>query len=508
MSIEQSIREQEIDIEEAMEKVGQSHKYQKIVLIASMLGLFLVAYSFMMITYYLSPPAFECFKDGIWSSCDEDSGACDSNVISHLLYEKNRSISAELDLYCSKRIWRTVIQSMPFFGCVLGTLTFNFLSDNKGRTLAIQICWTIGSIFSLILNFAVNIPMLMIGAFGLGLGVQPLGVLLLVHSSELSSGKFRVVGVILLQVVWSLNEIQYIWMIDVLPNWKWCTFFFFTLPFCILNIYPFTFLHDSPRFLYSKNRQKCLKTLNYIAKVNKKEQISNEELTDVAIKYDKIYSYLDLFRYKSQRVNTILLNILFVTPHVLYYGIQVSLDQLGSSFGYNSLIIGISELVGYFISNLISHKYPRKLGTFFTILVTCLISISFYFYSIPSSCSSESDTCWQKIFQSVMLALARCVVSVTFSVVIIWCGESYPTTLRSVGFGLSFAYGYFGSFLAPYVVDTSNRIGINPMVSLGVLTLSGCVAALFLKETIGQPIQQDIPELQQIDSSKQSLLLK
>ncbi|EWS71491.1 MFS transporter (macronuclear) [Tetrahymena thermophila SB210] len=504
---EQSSSSQEMDIDEAMEKVGQRHKYQKVIVFFSSLTMFFATFCYMVIPYYLSPPTFECLKDGKWTTCDEDNGACDAKIQSRMTTNVDSSISAQLELYCDNRTWRTIIQSTPYFGCIVGVFIFNYFSDNKGRAITIKVCWVIGTVFSLILNFSTNIPMLLIGSFGLGFGIQTLLSLVIVNCNEISAGQFRVIAVILLYVLWAVNEMQYIWLLKVFPNWKWCTFICFTAPMCLLTAFPFIFIRDSPRYLYQKSRQKCLEALNYIADFNKREKIREYDLKEEGRNDDRTYSYIDLFRYKSQRKTTIFMMILFISPHILYYGIQVSLDQLGSSFEENSLYIGIGEFIGYVASDLISHKIPRKKGTFYSLLVTCALCISFIFFQIPESCKSSDQTCWQKPFQSFMAALSRCIVSLTFSLMVLLCGETYPTTLKSVGYGFNFAIGMIGSFLSPYIVDISNRMGIVPVASLGVLTLMGCVAVCFLKETLNQPMLQEIPELQIRASSRKSLVI-
>ncbi|KAL4465356.1 hypothetical protein ABPG72_016757 [Tetrahymena utriculariae] len=504
---EQDTSQKVLDIDEAMEKVGQRHKYQKVVTFFSSLTMFFATFCYMVIPYYLSPPTFECLKNGQWETCDEDNGACDSTLQSRMTINVNSSISAQLELYCGNRIWRTIIQSTPYFGCIVGIFIFNYFSDNKGRAITIKVCWVIGVVFSLILNFSTNIPMLLIGSFGIGFGIQTLLSLVIVNCNEISAGQFRVIAVILLYVLWSVNEMQYIWVFKVIPNWKWCTFICFTAPMCILTIFPFFFIRDSPRYLYQKSRQKCLQALNYIAEFNKREKLSEYELKEEGRNDDRIYSYLDLFRYRSQRNATIFMMILFISPHILYYGIQVSLDQIGSSFEENSLYIGIGEFIGYVTSDLISHRVARKKGTFFSLLITCTLCISFIFFQIPESCKNSDQSCWQKPFQSFMAALSRCIVSLTFSLMVLLCGETYPTTLKSVGYGFNFAIGMIGSFLSPYIVDLSNKLGIIPIVSLGVLALIGCVAVCFLKETLNQPLLQEVPELLPRASSRQSLLI-
>lgn len=70
------------------------------------------------------------------------------------------------------------------------------------------------------------------------------------------------------------------------------------------------------------------------------------------------------------------------------------LSTIGNSFGENSLYVGIGESFGFIFSDLISHRLPRKMGIFYTLAATSLISISFMIYPIPSSCEGEDKSCW------------------------------------------------------------------------------------------------------------------
>jgi len=83
------------------------------------------------------------------------------------------------------------------------------------------------------------------------------------------------------------------------------------IPSIILNIGPF-FVHESPKFLYEKSTTHAIKCLNKIAKVNKKELIKYNALESmVKAKEDKTYSIIDLFKYKSIRMQTICACIIF-----------------------------------------------------------------------------------------------------------------------------------------------------------------------------------------------------
>ncbi|EAR83681.1 MFS transporter (macronuclear) [Tetrahymena thermophila SB210] len=498
VSYEPQLQDQELanqlTIEEAMEKVGQKNRYQIIVTALSFLTWLITTYGYMVLPYFMSAPDFECFVDGKWSKCTEDTGACDHNIKVNILTEKSSTIAADFELYCDNRQIRVIIQSMPLFAGVIGTFFFGFFTDRYGIKLAIKTCWILGILSSTFFNFSTNSICLLVGSFGVGFSALILQNLFIIHMNELSVGQFRVMALLGMYIFWSISEMQYIWMMKVLPNWRWNMLAFYTIPFSCCIIFAFKWIHDSPRYLYQKNRSRCLQNLNLIATVNQKEQISDKQLQVYKGKMSKQYNYLDLFSYPSQRSSTIVISIVFLFVNFLYQGTQVVLNTVGSSFGENSLYVGIGELFGFAFSDLISHRIPRRMGIFYTLGATCIICMSFYFYPIPQYCESDQATCWQKYLQGFMVSLARAITSLTFGLELLLCGELYPSTLKSLGYGMNLAVGYFGTFLAPSSIDWAKENGFTPIVFIGFVSFVGNFITLFSKETLNIQAPLDIPE--------------
>lgn len=88
-------------------------------------------------------------------------------------------------------------------------------------------------------------------------------------------------------------------MLKLLPDWRLNMLFFYTIPVCVLFIFALRWIHDSPRYLYSKDKELCLKNLNLIASHNNRKHISEKELKDYSGRLGHKYNYSDLFRYKS-----------------------------------------------------------------------------------------------------------------------------------------------------------------------------------------------------------------
>ena len=69
-------------------------------------------------------------------------------------------------------------------------------------------------------------------------------------------------------------------------------------------------------------------------------------------KSKRTYSYFDLFKYNSQRINTIGCCLLYASCQIMYYGTQFSLSTLGLNVYITAAIAPLFEIV----SNLVASK--------------------------------------------------------------------------------------------------------------------------------------------------------
>jgi len=72
--------------------------------------------------------------------------------------------------------------------------------------------------------------------------------------------------------------------------------------------------------------------------------------------------------------------------------------------------------------------------------------------------------------------------------------ELFPTPVRAQAMSLISAAGTVGSIMCPFLISFSRKIGVSPLIALGVVGLAGVVAALPLKETLHLPLQDKIEE--------------
>ena len=56
------------------------------------------------------------------------------------------------------------------------------------------------------------------------------------------------------------------------------------------------------------------------------------------------------------------------------------------------------------------------------------------------------------------------------------------------------AAGTIGSIVCPFLVSFSKKLGISPLISLGVVGLTGLIAVVPLRETLNEPMLEEIEE--------------
>ena len=122
----------EAKVEEALALAGNKHRYQKLIII--FLSLTWVINSFLVLgpSFYYMDPIWDCGPDE--REVAEDV-AC--SKLSECRLVNDYTIVARLELYCDRQAERSMIQSALPIGSFAGLILMNYLSDRKGRRLAV-----------------------------------------------------------------------------------------------------------------------------------------------------------------------------------------------------------------------------------------------------------------------------------------------------------------------------------------------------------------------------------
>lgn len=106
-----------------------------------------------------------------------------------------------------------------------------------------------------------------------------------------------------------------------------------------------------------------------------------------------MFTYLDLFRYKSLRYLTIGSSISFLAAQNIYYGINFSLEALGFDIYFNTYFVETGEIIGYLIYIMVIHKTLRKKWSIIGLFMTSLFCFIFIFIKIPKECEGSKEYC-------------------------------------------------------------------------------------------------------------------
>ena len=197
----------------------------------------------------------------------------------------------------------------------------------------------------------------------------------------------------------------------------------------------------------------------------------------------KLYTVFDLLAYRSQLLHTLIFSVVYFSIYMTYYGLIFSMESIGGNIYISALVQTSAELIAYLCTNFIIRFLKRRLALSFCLFaqsLACLLTLEF-----------------MHVNQILVLAtVSRFFTAMALSIMSIYTAEVYPTTVRSLGIGLTSFIGKFGCALAPMLGTVFQyTLMLHPMVSYGILAGIASFAALFIKETLGLPMEEEIPEL-------------
>ncbi len=134
MSLEQ-------DVNKALVVAGNQGRYQYVVMLLLCVIFYFDVFLFLGPSFYFMDPTFIC--DGSDEVVDE-SIACselpECHISTSILIQANDfTITRYLGLYCDRQDERDLIQSLLSVGSLIGLIIMNFVSDLRGRRLALII---------------------------------------------------------------------------------------------------------------------------------------------------------------------------------------------------------------------------------------------------------------------------------------------------------------------------------------------------------------------------------
>ena len=220
---------------------------------------------------------------------------------------------------------------------------------------------------------------------------------------------------------------------------------------------------------------------------------------------------------------------LWISLCVIYYGISLSSTSMaGNPFHNNGqfywtlnflnnwilALSGSAESVAAIIAVLFVNKVSRRSYVFWSMMAS---GLSLILLSGLSAKFPIADFLWMKVmyfpsllsnlfFQWVVIVLnnfAKLTCCLVWTVAFVYCGEIYPTRWRSTGSGLASGCARFGSMIAPQLAFADPWLQTwLPGTIMGLVGITGGVAARLLPNTIGHPQPESFAAVRKMYGSR------
>uniref|UniRef100_A0ABI7Z1T6 Solute carrier family 22 member 8 n=1 Tax=Felis catus TaxID=9685 RepID=A0ABI7Z1T6_FELCA len=379
------------------------------------------------------------------------------------------SIVTEWDLASVSSKLKEVAQSLFAAGTVIGGIVPGNLSDSYrfGHKLTLTSSYLLLAASGSCAAFGPNLHVDMIFSFLSGCSVERVSIQTRAIISTLlgyfyTGGPFFLTG-----LAYAIRQWLWLQLTVSIPF-----FAFFLLSWWI----PESVCWMVPSGKFSK----ALKILWQVAALNGKkeegEKLTMEELKrslqkEISLAKAK-YSAADLFRTPDLCRVTFCLSLAWFSTGFAYYGLAMSVAEFGVNLCFLQLIFGGVDFPAKFIHFLsINHLGQHStLASGLLLAGGCILTHIF----VPSDS------------QTLRTALA------VFGKGI----ELYPTIIRQTGMSIGNLGAHMGSMMAPLVKITGEWQPFIPKVIFGTITFLGGRAALFLPETLNQPLPETIEDVE------------
>lgn len=277
------------------------------------------------------------------------------------------SIIHAYGLICSREALVALSQSVHLFGVLLGGLiAFYMLKRISPRRVMV-----IGMIAQIFLGpltgFAPNyeLHLLFRCSAAATCSMMCIGIMIV---ADITSGKYRVIGVCLFEQFWSVGVI----LLPAVSSWwtLWSTVYIaITIPTVALIILWY-WIPDSPRWLLKHGRvDQALQVLKDAARVNGKTDFHEDDMYKKLAELAEVMRHdppeptlLSIWRVPSTiKIRLLVAHIGWSVYLMCYYASLLNVRAMGRRYlQVNTVLAGVSEIVGTFIALFLIMKTGRK----------------------------------------------------------------------------------------------------------------------------------------------------
>ncbi|TRY94088.1 hypothetical protein DNTS_027317, partial [Danionella cerebrum] len=401
------------------------------------------------------------------------------------------ALATEFNLVCEKKGLNKTTATIFFAGVMVGAAIFGWLSDRFGRKRMLMVSYLITISFGLASALSQSFIMFAIMRFCTGVGLTGISIISVVLCVEWADIPHRTIAGVLISLDWSTSTMILPGIAYLVNDWRYLIITV-TSPL-FLAVITWRWLPESARWLIANGQhEEAHFYLKKCALVNNRQHslrdIQPEALANVILaeeKSDRTYSCLDLVKSSMMRKLALLTGITWFGVAFTYYGISLNISSFGLNLYLTQFIYGAIELPSKLVAYVSLDKLGRRYSQAGTLITTGIcIGITVL---IPRDL-------W--IPRTVVAVLGKGFSEASFTCVILYTTEIYPTVLRQNGLGYSSFVGRVGVCLAP-LVSLLDEVWLPlPEVMFCSVAITAGVVALLLPETHNVRLPETIEDIE------------
>lgn len=475
-----------MDLEEALQVIGEFGPYQKQAIVVLVLAQVYMACQSMLIVLVGTTPAYQVKhqEDGA-SPGPQELGP---QVI---FTEDVDSIVTEWFLIKQEAYKVSLAGSLFFAGLLLGNVFFGPLSDKVGRRPVYLAGLFFEVLFGYVTAFAPNYEVFAASRFLVGLMNGGIGLVCFVLAQEYVGKSYWAFTGTLTSMTFAVGISLFGGLGYLIRPWR--TLATAANSSGVLILLLSVTLPESPRWLYSQGRtEEAEEVLRLMAVRNgnpaKHLTLQRVGATKPGPNTGHSGGVLQLLLHPVLRMRTLVLMYVWYACSLVYYGLTLGAGETSGNRFMNVAMYGLVELPAYPLCIYFINKHwagRRKTMASFLGLAgaACLLTMF-----IPENTGMFLNV-------TSLALVGKLMVSAAFNITYVYTAELYPTVIRNAGLGVCSMSCRFGGILAPFVPSMR---AVHQSMPFTVFCLSGLTAGclgLLLPETLNQPAAETLEEL-------------
>ncbi|CAK9866206.1 unnamed protein product [Sphagnum jensenii] len=197
---------------------------------------------------------------------------------------------------------------------------------------------------------------------------------------------------------------------------------------------------------------------------------------------------LDVFQSPTLRLRMLIMIVIWFNCGTVYYGISLNVVNLGFNLYLSVFFNALVEMPAFMITALLLERLGRRFMLVSAMLlsgVCCLIG------SMLAVAKGMKDVA--RVLCSLLGIFG---MAATYNLIYIYTAELFPTVIRNAALGLTTQMGGIGAIIAPGIVVLGHLNASLPLAIFGAVAVMGGLLAIWLPETLNQPLYETLEGLE------------